>query len=42
MTKYYAVASGHQTGIFILWNDCKEQVIGYKNVAYKKFDTKLI
>jgi ribonuclease HI len=40
MTKYYAVARGHRTGIFILWNDCKEQVIGYKGAVYKKFDTK--
>ena len=40
MTKYYAVARGRKTGIFILWNDCKEQVIGYKNAAYKKFNTK--
>jgi viroplasmin and RNaseH domain-containing protein len=40
MTKYISLSIGDQRGIFILWNDCKEQVIGYKNVGYKKFDTK--
>lgn len=40
MSKYYAVARGHKTGIFITWNDCKEQVLGYKNAAYKRFETK--
>ena len=40
MSKYYAVARGHEIGVFITWNDCKEQVLGYKNAAYKKFETK--
>ncbi len=40
MYPYYAVARGNKTGVYITWNECKEQVIGYKNSAYKKFDTK--
>lgn len=40
MSKYYAVARGHKRGIFTIWNDCKEQVLGYKNAAYKRFKTK--
>jgi ribonuclease HI len=40
MTKYYAVARGNKTGIFLNWNDCKEQVNGYKRAVYKKFETR--
>tara|TARA_B100000035_G_C20910550_1_gene513762 strand:- start:54 stop:743 length:690 start_codon:yes stop_codon:yes gene_type:complete len=35
---YYAVARGHNIGIYNYWNDCKEQVIGYKGAVYKKFN----
>ena len=35
---FYAVAKGHNIGIYNFWNDCKEQVIGYKGANYKKFD----
>tara|TARA_B100000424_G_scaffold263847_1_gene251589 strand:- start:272 stop:961 length:690 start_codon:yes stop_codon:yes gene_type:complete len=35
---YYAVARGHNIGIYNFWNDCKEQVIGYKGALYKKFE----
>ena len=34
---FYAVAKGHNIGIYQFWNDCKEQVIGYKGAIYKKF-----
>lgn len=37
---YYAVASGRTTGIFSTWEECNRSVKGYKNAAYKKFDTK--
>ena len=37
---YYAVASGRTTGIFSTWDECNRSVKGYKNAAYKKFDTK--
>lgn len=35
--KYYAVKLGRQTGIFNTWDECKEQVIGFKNAEYKSF-----
>jgi ribonuclease HI len=37
---YYAVAKGHNIGIYNFWNDVKEQVLGFKNAKYRKFDTK--
>ena len=36
--KYYEVAKGHNIGIYLCWNDCKQQVIGYKGAIYKKFN----
>ena len=35
--KYYAVKNGRRTGIFDTWDECKEQVSGYKNAEYKSF-----
>ena len=35
---YYAVAKGHNSGIYLSWNDCKEQVLGYKGAIHRKFD----
>ncbi len=35
--KYYAVRNGKKTGIFNTWEECKEQVNGYKNAEYKSF-----
>lgn len=37
---YYAVKHGRETGIFETWNECNEQVYGFKGAMYKKFDTK--
>ena len=37
---YYAVANGRAIGVFSTWDECKQSVKGYKNAAYKKFDTK--
>lgn len=34
---YYAVAKGHNIGIYNFWNDCKEQILGYSGAIYKKF-----
>lgn len=34
---FYAVAKGHNVGIFTSWNDCKSQVIGYKGAIHKRF-----
>lgn len=36
----YAVANGFKTGLFDTWEECKEQVNGFKNAKYKKFKTK--
>ena len=36
---FYAVAKGHNIGIYFFWNDCKEQILGYKGAIYKKFNT---
>lgn len=37
--KYYAVKNGKKTGIFGTWNQCKEQVTGFKGAIYKSFLT---
>jgi len=37
---YYAVRCGKIPGIYMCWNTCKEQVIGFKGAIYKKFSDK--
>lgn len=37
--KYYAVRIGRNPGIYNTWDECKTQVIGYKNAVYKKFNS---
>lgn len=37
--KYYTVWSGHQTGIFETWKDCKAQIKDYSGAQYKSFET---
>lgn len=37
MGKYYAVKVGRKPGIYSSWDDCKEQVDGYKGAIYKSF-----
>lgn len=39
-TKFYAVKNGRQTGIFLTWSQCQEQVKGYPGAIYKSFSTK--
>lgn len=39
MTKFYAVKKGKKTGIFSTWDECKEQVTGFKGAVYKSFKT---
>ena len=39
MTKFYAVKKGRKTGIFLTWDECKEQVTGFKGAIYKSFKT---
>ena len=36
---YYAVKVGRERGIYKTWDQCKEQVMGFKNAVYKKFKT---
>ena len=40
MTKFYAVKNGRKTGIYMNWEQCKEQVSGFPNAIYKSFSTK--
>lgn len=35
---YYAVAKGHNIGIYNFWNDVKEQVLNYKGAVFKSFN----
>lgn len=37
--KYYVVWKGRKPGIFNSWDECKEQVHGFENAAYKAFAT---
>ena len=37
MMKYYAVKNGRKKGIFLTWEDCKEQVDGFDGAEYKSF-----
>lgn len=39
MAKFYAVKKGKNTGIFLTWDECKEQVTGFKGAVYKSFKT---
>ena len=38
--KYYAIHKGHKTGIFLSWEECKQNVSGYKYARYKSFKVK--
>ena len=35
--KYYAVKNGRKKGIYLSWEDCKEQVDGFDGAEYKSF-----
>ncbi|CAG8837617.1 40674_t:CDS:1 [Gigaspora margarita] len=37
---YYAVRIGHKPGIYMNWDECKEQIHRYPGALYKKFYTK--
>ena len=36
---YYAVRKGRVPGIFLSWEDCKEQIHGFPGAEYKKFSS---
>ena len=38
-SKFYVVWSGKRPGIYLTWDECKEQVIGVKEARYKAFPT---
>lgn len=38
--KFYAVKQGRKTGMFLTWDECKKQVMGYPGAIYKSFATK--
>jgi len=40
MGKFYAVKEGRQKGIFETWDECEQQVKGYKGARYKSFSKK--
>ncbi|WP_208893106.1 viroplasmin family protein [Blautia obeum] len=37
--KFYAVKQGRKTGMFLTWDDCRKQVMGYPGAIYKSFGT---
>jgi len=39
-SKFYAVANGHQPGIYDTWEQCAAQVLHYSKAKFKKFKTR--
>ena len=39
MSKYYAVKKGRQTGVFLTWEECSQQVKGFKGAIFKSFSS---
>ncbi len=39
--KFYVVWVGKNAGIYLSWDECKEQVLGYKGAKYKSYYTKI-
>lgn len=37
MKKYYAVRKGKKPGIYLTWDECKENVTGFSGAEYKSF-----
>lgn len=37
--KFYAVRQGRKTGVFLTWDECRKQVMGYPGAIYKSFGT---
>ena len=37
--KYYVVWRGKNPGVYDNWDECKEQITGYKNAQYKSFSS---
>lgn len=39
--KYYVVWSGRNPGIYLSWDECKQQVMGFKGAKYKAFPSEI-
>ena len=39
MAKFYAVKIGRKPGIYLTWDECKQQVDKFKGAVYKSFNT---
>lgn len=39
MAKFYAVRTGHNPGVYLTWDECKNQVSGFPGASYKSFKT---
>lgn len=39
MTKFYVVKKGINPGIYNTWEECRQNVIGYKDAIYKSFNS---
>lgn len=39
MSKYYAVKKGRETGVFLTWEECEQQVKGFKGAMFKSFSS---
>ncbi len=37
--KYYVVWKGQQPGIYLTWEECQKQIMGFPNAQYKSFKT---
>ncbi|WP_286149303.1 RNase H1/viroplasmin domain-containing protein, partial [Thomasclavelia cocleata] len=37
MAKFYAVKIGRKPGIYLTWDECKQQVDKFKGAVYKSF-----
>ncbi|CAK7271476.1 hypothetical protein SEPCBS119000_004627 [Sporothrix epigloea] len=35
--KYYAVRTGLQPGVYLTWNECQAQIVGFKGAQFKSF-----
>ena len=39
MGKFYAVRNGKRCGVYLTWDECKEQISGFSGAEYKSFKT---
>src|SRR5436190_5756020 len=38
--KFYVVWRGRKPGIYVTWDECRAQVLGFKDAVYKSFPTR--